>query len=111
MIYNINMKLTKQDYLAILKYYNIEILENTKLKEIRERAENILTTILCKCIKKESKNNNEEHYIDTCKKHILNNKDVKKGNFTCKNKVKFLGKKGKKKILNKFKKITHKSHK
>lgn len=92
------MKLTKQDYLTILNYYNIDGLESKKLKEIKEQAENILAEKLCKCIKKiqEPKDINEPRSIAICRKSVLNNKGIKASNFTCKKKPRFIKKKGEK---------------
>lgn len=107
------MKLTKQDYLTILKFYNIDIDKNTKLNVIKETAETVLANKLCKCIKKVqdkmNKNDKDEsRYIAICKRSVLNNKGIKATNFTCKNKAKFINKKGKKVILEKYKKFTNK---
>ena len=102
------MKLTKQDYLTILKYYNIKVETNTKLAVIKETAERILSEKLCTCIKKlqDPKNIDESRSIAICRKSVLNNKGIKANNFTCKKKARFLGKKGEKNLLKKFQVFT-----
>jgi hypothetical protein len=104
------MKLTKQDYLTVLKYYNVEIDKNTKLTEIKEKAEKILAEKLCKCIKKvqDPKDINESRSIAICRKSVLNNKGIRSSNFTCKKKAKFISKKGEKNLLTKIKNFTNK---
>lgn len=98
------MKLTKEDYLIILKYYNIDVERNLKLAEIKEKAENILAEKLCKCIKKveDPKDIDESRSIAICRKSVLNKKGIKANNFTCKKKAKFLRKKGEKSLLKKI---------
>ena len=102
------MKLTKKDYLAILEFYNIVVPEKMKLREIKNRAENILASKLCKCIKKiqNPEEKDEGRAISICKKSVLNNKGVKAFNFTCKKKQKLLSKKGTQRKLVKVKKLS-----
>ena len=44
------MAMTKSDYEKILSYYNIPI-ANLSNNELKRKAEDILATKLCKCIK------------------------------------------------------------
>ena len=44
------MKLTYKDYKDILKFYKIDI-STLKRSDIKEKAEHLLATKLCKCIK------------------------------------------------------------
>ena len=46
------MKLTKNDYITILKYYNINVPKDTKIKAIRQKAEQLIAEKLCRCIKR-----------------------------------------------------------
>ena len=44
------MGLTKKDYIKILKYYKLSVPKNRKT--LKKRAEKVLATKLCRCIKK-----------------------------------------------------------
>ena len=97
------MKLTRKDYIIILKFYKLEVSENTKLKVIREKAEQILAEKLCRCIKKVSvPNPDETRAIAICQNSVLTKKKLKIHRFTCKKKPKLLSKKGSKTRLNKI---------
>lgn len=77
--------LTKKDYVAILKFYNIQIPKSNRL--IQKNAEKILADKLCKCIKSvEPKLKNEPRAIGICTKTIFNNKGYTRGKFKCKDK-------------------------
>ena len=104
------MNLTEKDYKLILKYYNINI-ENLSKIDIREQAESILAKKMCRCIKKvDSYNSRKNHklsesnIISICKKSVLSNKHIKNYRFTCKKKQKFIPKKGTSTVLVKTKK-------
>ena len=45
------MKLTKEDYIKILNFYNITYRKNN-FNHIKRKAENILADKLCRCIKR-----------------------------------------------------------
>lgn len=93
-------KLYRKDYIAILKYYNIAIYENTKLNVIREKAEHIIATKLCKCIKKVDVNaTNEAKAIAVCNKSVIQNKNLKIHRFTCKKRPKLLSSKNNKTLM------------
>ena len=47
------MDLTHKDYLDILRFYKINV-SNMNKKNIKLKAENLLATKLCKCIKNRS---------------------------------------------------------
>ena len=102
--------LTNEDYLSILKYYNVNIHEKMKENDIKHRAENILANKLCKCIKKVSKKNrNENGAIALCRKTVIQRKGLDIFNFACKNKNILISKKNTKiklikKKINKTKK-------
>lgn len=111
----IYMKLTKKDYLTILKFYKLEVSHDTSFKEIKDQAENIINKKLCKCIKNIQKKENEKgEVIGICKKSVLNNKGIYTSNFSCKKNSTFgINKKTKKSIKNKLSKLykTHKTRK
>jgi hypothetical protein len=71
------------DYVKILEFYKEPIPDSSSL--VKSRAENILASKLCRCIKKFDKTN-ESRAIGICTKTVLNNKGYKRGKFTCKNK-------------------------
>lgn len=86
------MELHNEDYIDILNYYKIPVPKSKRL--LRLEAENILSSKLCKCIKKVtavSKLENEARAIGICTKTIFNNKGYTRGKFKCKEKrfVKF----------------------
>ena len=76
-------QLTKQDYIKILEYYKKPIPKSKEL--LKKHAENILSTKLCKCIKKVDPIN-EEKSLGICTKTIINRKGYTRGKFTCKGK-------------------------
>ena len=76
-------RLTKKDYEKVLTYYKIEI--PSKIHEMREKAENILSSKLCKCIKKID-TTIEAKAIGICTKNIFNRKGLTRGKFNCKGK-------------------------
>ena len=92
------MKLTKNDYITILKYYNISIPKNTKLKTVRQKAEQIIAEKLCRCIKKVDTSNltKESRAIAICKNSVITRKNLNIHRFTCKKKPKLHSKKGSK---------------
>ena len=60
------MKITKTDYMKVLKYYKIDMPPTATYKIVQEVAEDILATKLCRCIKKI--NPSEKTSKFTCKK-------------------------------------------
>lgn len=86
--------LTKNDYVSILNYYNIEINKDMSLVDIKNKAENILASKLCKCIKKIDKNSDSEtRAIAICRDAVIQKKGLDIFSFTCKNKAKLIPKK------------------
>jgi len=86
------MSLHNEDYIDILKYYKLQVPKSKRL--IQLEAEKILSSKLCKCIKKVnsvSNTKNEARAIGICTKTIFNNKGLTRGKFKCKDKryVKF----------------------
>ena len=96
---NINKpkSLTKKDYEQILSYYKIKV--PLKIHEIKEEAEKILSSKLCRCIKKVNANANgimnEAKSIGICTKTIFNRKGLTRGKFNCKGKQNVTYKKNK----------------
>jgi len=81
------MTLSNKDYLEILKFYKIKN-ENLKKSEIKNKAEKILITKLCRCIKSINKKNkyNETESIPICANSVLKKKKIYNFKFTCKKK-------------------------
>ena len=97
------MNLTTADYKNILKYYKIA---DTQLKprEIKEKAEHLLATKLCRCIKKVSakskgKSKSEAKAIAICNTSVIKKKKLAIFKFTCKKGAKLLPKKGTRKVV------------
>lgn len=74
-------ELTNGDYKNILQFYKIQVPRSTRL--LKKKAENIMATKLCKCIKKLDPEN-EAKSIGICTKTIVSAKGYKRGNFKCK---------------------------
>jgi len=88
------MKLSKNDYKSILNFYKIDS-DNLNNKQIKSKAEDILATKLCRCIKKVDPTlKNESKAIAICTDSILKKKHLKSFRFTCKKKVRFLEQQG-----------------
>lgn len=85
------MKLTKEDYIKILNFYNINYRKNN-FNHIKRKAENILADKLCRCIKrvKNTSDKDENRAIGICKNSVLNKKDISAGKFSCKKRAKFI---------------------
>ena len=75
-----SFKITKSDYIKILKYYNLNI--PSKTEDIKKTAEKILSEKLCKCIKKVIPIN-EAKAIGVCTRAIFNRKGLTRGKFNC----------------------------
>ena len=76
-------ELTNNDYKKILEFYNKTIPKSKRL--LKQQAEKIIATKLCRCIKKFDKEY-EARAIGICTKTIINNKGFTRGKFTCKKK-------------------------
>ena len=101
-------KLTKLDYIAILKYYGINLNENLPAKLLRKMVENILAKKLCSCIKKiPNLDQPESRAIGICNWSVIQRKNLKIGRFTCKKRPKLLNAKNESNNGNKIKKTIH----
>jgi hypothetical protein len=89
--------LTNNDYKKILEFYKETIPKSKRLLKLQ--AEKILTSKLCKCIKKVDKVN-EARSIGICTKTVINNKGFTRGKFTCKKKQSIVLKKKTKTMKN-----------
>lgn len=76
-------KLTRPDYIKILEFYNKPIPKTMDLLKLE--AEQILSSKLCKCIKKINVKD-EGRSIGICTKTIFNNKGLTREKFKCKGK-------------------------
>tara|TARA_Y100000022_G_scaffold180351_1_gene172234 strand:- start:2559 stop:2939 length:381 start_codon:yes stop_codon:yes gene_type:complete len=92
------MKLSKSDYKKILNYYKLSIPKNKST--LKEKAEDILASKLCKCINKVSRKNggNKAKSVGLCRRSVLKKKSLKAFRFKCKNKPKLLTKKNRGKL-------------
>ena len=94
-------KLSKKDYIKILKHYNITIPNNKK--KIKNKAETIMSKKLCSCIvkipqnappskrktqRKRKKNKYDQRSIGICTFSVFKNRGLKYRNFSCKKKPK-----------------------
>jgi hypothetical protein len=96
------MNLNSNDYKKIIKYYKIQPNKNISDKQL---AEDLLSSKLCKCIKKVTNTNiNEKGAIAICRKTIFKNRNIDFYNFKCKKSSKFVSKKGTTKKLRKYNK-------
>jgi hypothetical protein len=75
--------LTEKDYREILEYYKKPIPRSKRI--LKENAEKIMSSKLCKCIKKID-SENEAKSIGICTKTIFNTKGITRGKFQCKKK-------------------------
>lgn len=95
--------LSNTDYKSILNYYKIPITQNMTNSELKLKAENILASKLCKCIKKVDSINNESRAIALCRNAVLQKKGFDIYKFSCKKKAKLIAKKNTKLKLFKIK--------
>jgi hypothetical protein len=85
-------QLNANDYKKILEYYKMEVPKSKRL--MKNKAEHILGTKLCRCIKKVDIEN-EARSIGICTKTIINRKGYTRGTFKCKGKTTIKLSKGK----------------
>lgn len=89
-------KLNKNDYLSILKYYNVNS-NGLSLSDIKNTAENILANKLCRCIKKVGNYylkkkiiKQKKDIIGICKNSVITKKKLQINKFRCKKKPRLL---------------------
>jgi hypothetical protein len=73
--------LTNKDYKSILKFYNKKV--STSFRINKKKAEKILATKLCRCIKS-IKTTDENKATRICTSKIFQTKGLRRGKFTCK---------------------------
>jgi hypothetical protein len=76
------LSLSKSDYIKILNYYKIRIPTGSSSKTLKNKAENILSEKMCRCIKKIG-TDNEQKAIGICTKTVINRKGYRRGKFSC----------------------------
>lgn len=100
------MKLNKNDYMAVLNYYNIST-KNLSSKMLKERSEKILATKLCRCIKKvDPEVKDKPRAVAICNNSVLNKKNLKGPRFTCKRGYKFVKNKDGTSVTKRGRKLT-----
>jgi hypothetical protein len=72
--------LTINDYKRILDFYEIPVPTSTRI--LRLRAEKILASKLCRCIKKLDKKY-KSRAVGICTKKVINNKNISRSKFSC----------------------------
>ena len=80
----IETELSNTDYKQILNSYDRSIPKSKRL--LKQKAEKVLATKLCRCIKKVYKTD-EGRAIGICTKSVINKKGLIRGRFTCKGKA------------------------
>ena len=88
-------ELTKNDYKKILEYYSEPMPKSNRI--IKDKAEKLIASKLCRCIKKVDKTN-EGRSIGICTKTIFNRKGYTRGKFKCKGNQTVKFKKNKKSV-------------
>ena len=88
-----NMNMTKTDYEKILSYYNIPF-GNLGNSELKRKAETILATKLCKCIKAVEKKVGTQSAIALCTASVFRKKGLKYFDMSCKGRAKLNPRKG-----------------
>lgn len=86
-------KLTKNEYIDILKYYEKDVPKNSSIKNLKKLAEDLVAKKLCKCIKEINKENHkdgEKRSIAICKNSILLKKGLTDSGFRCKDKKPYI---------------------
>lgn len=100
------MKLTKNDYIDILNYYNLSS-KNMTSDELKSKSEKILATKLCRCIKKVDPDvTDKSRAIAICNNSVLKKKNLKGPKFTCKKKYRFIKTKTSKTVTKRGKRLT-----
>jgi hypothetical protein len=88
-----NMHVTKSDYETILSYYKIPF-DNLSNKELKQTAENILATKLCKCIKAVERKVGTKNAIALCTSSVFEKKGLKYIDMSCRGRARLHPRKG-----------------
>jgi len=100
---HLSTAMTKTDYQKILSYYNIPF-EKLSAQEQKQKAEHILATKLCKCIKSVEKKTGTQNAIALCTASVFGKKGLKYYDVSCKGKARLLPRKGTRQMLSKTRK-------
>jgi hypothetical protein len=95
--------MTKTDYQKILSYYRIPF-DKLSAQEQKQKAESILSTKLCKCIKAVEKKAGTQNAIALCTASVFGKKGLKYYDVSCKGKARLLPRKGTRQMLSKTRK-------
>lgn len=87
------MTMTKTDYANILTYYKIPF-ANLSNRELKDKAEEILATKLCKCIKAVEKKAGTKNAIALCTTSVFGKKGLKYFDMSCKERAQLKPHKG-----------------
>tara|TARA_B100000965_G_scaffold119543_1_gene98620 strand:- start:3149 stop:3499 length:351 start_codon:yes stop_codon:yes gene_type:complete len=89
------MKLSRQDYIDILNWYDVKFSKDLPIKLLRKMTEKIVAEKLCRCIKKvPNEGNPESRAIGICNWSVLQKKKLAIYKFSCKKKPELKLKKG-----------------
>jgi len=99
----ISTAMTKTDYQKILSYYKIPF-EKLSTQELKQQAETILATKLCKCIKAVEKKTGTQNAIALCTASVFGKKGLKYYDVSCKGKARLLPRNGTRQMLSKTRK-------
>jgi len=81
------MKLAKNDYMDILKYYNINFSEELPINLLKKMTEKLIAEKLCRCIKKvPNEGFPESRAIGICNWSVVQKKNLGIYKFSCKKK-------------------------
>jgi hypothetical protein len=87
------MTMTKTDYEKILSYYKIPF-DNLSTRELKQRAEDILATKLCKCINAVGKKVGTQNAIAMCTTSVFGKKGLKYFDMSCKGRAQLQSRRG-----------------
>ena len=88
------MYLSKDDYLEILRYYNIDVDQKSRITSLKKMVEEIIAQKLCSCIKKVDNSKHEKDEarpIAICTDSVVTKKNLKINSFKCKKKMTLTG--------------------
>ena len=88
-----NMNMTKTDYEKILSYYKLPF-GNLSNAELKRKAEDILATKLCKCIKAVERKVGAQNAISLCTASVFGKKGLKYFDMSCKGRAQLHSRKG-----------------
>jgi hypothetical protein len=87
------MAMTTNDYEKILSYYKIQFAD-LSTRELKQRAEDILATKLCKCIKAVEKQVGTQNAIAMCTSSVFGKKGLKYFDMSCRGRAQLQSRKG-----------------